>query len=293
MGENSAIEWTDHTFNPWIGCTKVSVGPQGACEQCYAEKLARRLRVRWGAGAPRRYASERYWDQPVRWNARAEREGIRRRVFCASMADVFDNEVHQVERDWLWEMIEETPWLDWLLLTKRIGNARSMLPARWLERPHPNVWLGATVVNQEEADRDIPKLIATPAAVRFLSCEPLLGPIDLSCIPWGPGRDVVDDPSEGFDALRYRSGPHIDWIIVGGESGSGDSPVRARVGEGPGPPMPRGSSRLLREAGGRAAGESRGRALPACARPQGEDHGRVARRTESAGVSASNSLNDR
>ena len=101
MGEGSAIEWTDHTFNPWIGCTKVSVGLQGACVNCYAEKLAHRFGIRFGPGEPRRYASERYWEQPILWNRKAEREGVRRKVFCISMGDLFDNEVHQVERDWL------------------------------------------------------------------------------------------------------------------------------------------------------------------------------------------------
>lgn len=208
MGENSSIEWTDHTFNPWIGCTKISPG----CDHCYAEGWAKRSGlVKWGE--QRRRTSPANWLQPLKWNAEAARTGTRPRVFCASLADVFDN---QVPIEWtlgLWDLIDRTPNLTWLLLTKRIGNVSTKAP--WPR----NAWLGITVVNQEEADRDIPKLLAVPAPVRFLSCEPLLGPIDLSCIPWNPGRDVVDDPSEGFDALRYMSGPHIDWVIVGGESG--------------------------------------------------------------------------
>ena len=133
MGERSTIEWTHHTFNPWWGCTKVSP----ACDNCYAEAWARRFSVRWGAGQVRRMASDRTWAEPLKWNAKAERDRVRRRVFCASMADVFDNDGEQLEgaRTFLWELIEMTPALDWLLLTKRIGNAVRMLPARWLARP--------------------------------------------------------------------------------------------------------------------------------------------------------------
>lgn len=213
MGENSAIEWTTHTFNPWVGCTKISVGPQGACEHCYAESWAKRTGNAALWAGSRRRTTPANWRQPLKWNAEAERAGVRPRVFCASLADVFDNDVPDSWRLALWELIAATPHLDWLLLTKRIGNAARMLPVMdstqpgyrpWNQRwPWPNVWLGATVATQEEADRDIPKLLATPAAVRFLSCEPLLGPIDLSrLIRWGNGYLTM-----------------VQWVIVGGESG--------------------------------------------------------------------------
>jgi len=202
MAETTAIAWTDATFNPWWGCQKVGPG----CDHCYAERDAERFepkRALWGAGSERRTFGEKHWNQPKRWHEKAHREGVRRRVFCASMADVFDKDAPPGERDRLWSLIAATPNLDWLVLTKRIGNAKSMLPSNW-GMGYPNVWLGATVVNQEEADRDILKLAATPAAVRFLSCEPLLGPI---CVATN-------------DAFRS-----IDWVIVGGESGPQARPM--------------------------------------------------------------------
>ena len=164
MAENTKIEWADHTFSPWTGCTKVSP----ACDHCYAEGWAKRSgHVKWGSGQPRRRTSDANWRMPLKWNREAERTGVRPRVFCASLADVFDNEVDPAWRADLFKLIADTPNLDWLLLTKRIGNAQRMIGEaltimseagkpmnRW---PWPNVWLSATVVNQEEADRDIPK----------------------------------------------------------------------------------------------------------------------------------------
>lgn len=186
MSEHSRIEWCDATFNPWIGCTKVSP----ACDHCYAEAWDRRFAVsghamRWGAKAQRTRTSAANWRQPLRWNAQADAfeaaHGRRRRVFCASLADVFDAEVPAAWRAELFALIAATPRLDWLLLTKRIGNVARMIEAPGMQKCGlpPHVWLGATVVNQAEADRDIPKLLATPAAVRFLSIEPMLGPVDL------------------------------------------------------------------------------------------------------------------
>ena len=195
MSANSKIEWTDHTFNPWEGCQKVGPG----CDHCYAETRNARFgggqAINWGPGAPRRRTSAANWNMPLRWNAQHDafmvQHGRRQRVFCASLADVFDNEVDPQWRVDLFNLILSTPNLDWLLLTKRIGNAARMiedtLPASMkappadhpLAWPWPNVWIGATVVNQAEADRDIPKLLAVPAARRFLSMEPLLGPVDL------------------------------------------------------------------------------------------------------------------
>lgn len=201
MAENSKIEWTDHTFNPWVGCTKVGPG----CDHCYAESWAKRTGAPGLWNGERRRTSAANWRAPLKWNREAEAEGVRRRVFCASLADVFDNEVPQEWRDDLWELIRRTPNLDWLLLTKRIGNALKLVDAG-VFRALPNVWLGATVVNQEEADRDILKLLAVPARVRFLSMEPLLAPVDLTRI--GPKR---------INALGRGSWLH--WVIAGGESG--------------------------------------------------------------------------
>jgi protein gp37 len=193
MAEVTGIAWTDSTFNPWVGCTKVGPG----CDHCYAEAFDNRYRwggaTHWGAGKPRMLTSDANWRKPLAWNKAREKDGKTHRVFCASLADVFDNEVPEGWRRRLWELIWNTPALTWLLLTKRIGNARRMLPYTTLR----NVWLGATIVNQDEADRDVPKLLETPAAVRFVSYEPALGPVD------------------------WTKFPGIDWIIVGGESTQG------------------------------------------------------------------------
>jgi protein gp37 len=209
MAENSKIEWTDHTFNPWVGCTKVSPG----CDHCYAEGWAKRSgAVQWG-DAPRRRTTDANWKLPVKWNAQAEREGRRYRVFCASLADVFDNAAPAQWRADLMSLIVRTPHLDWLLLTKRIGNAKRMLSDASMHdgllltandeaRVLPNLWIGATIVTREELLRDASKLKATPAAVRFWSVEPLLE--DLGTIP----RELMPD-----------------WVIVGGESGPKARPM--------------------------------------------------------------------
>ncbi|MBX9900817.1 MAG: phage Gp37/Gp68 family protein [Burkholderiaceae bacterium] len=212
MTKNTKIEWAHHTFNPWIGCTKVSP----ACDQCYAENMMdTRLKVvKWGAGHDRKRTSESNWQQPIKWDTEAKKLGVRHRVFCASLADVFDNEVPEEWRDDLFKLIEATPNLDWLLLTKRIGNVGNMLPVPFdLDRLYPNVWIGATICSQEEADRDIPKLLRIPAAKRFLSIEPLLGFIDLHM----RGNLFEDD-----DGAPYQ---FVDWVIVGGESGNQARPM--------------------------------------------------------------------
>ena len=238
MAENTKIEWTDHTFNPWIGCTKVGPG----CDHCYAENLMdKRMGVAvWGPGNERVRTKEANWKMPLRWNAQADafmdQHGRRQRVFCASLADVFDNAVDPQWRADLFKLIAETPNLDWLLLTKRIGNVRGMLaelahgsdPDLTLldMMPLPNVWIGATIVNQAEADRDIPKLLDVPARVRFLSMEPLLGPVDLTHIEVF-GGDAEIYPLKGTTDCVDEEGaptadvPALDWVIVGSESGSG------------------------------------------------------------------------
>lgn len=197
MGENSRISWTDHTWNPWIGCTEVSPG----CDRCYARTLSERwYKVEWGHKKPRRRTAPGNWRQPLRWDRDAAAVGTRARVFCASMADWADAEVPDVWRADLWDLIRRTPHLDWLLLTKRPNLIRRYLPADWGEG-YPNVWLMATVESGRQAWR-IDHLIAVPAVVHGLSLEPLLGPLDLT--PWLPG---------------------IDWCVVGGESGKGYRPM--------------------------------------------------------------------
>lgn len=235
MSANTNIEWCDHTFNPWIGCTKVGPG----CDHCYAETLMdhRMHKVQWGPKGERVRTSSKNWNDPVRWNAQADaftaQHGRRQRVFCASLADVFDNAVPVQWRRDLFDLIATTPNLDWLLLTKRIGSARSLYAGAYLDsaRPWPaHIWLGATITSQEEADRDIPKLLAVPARGRFLSMEPLLGPVDLTELQ-PPGIERV-----WLDSLRGRAAPlggsqpssptaRIDWVIAGGESGPGARPM--------------------------------------------------------------------
>ena len=193
MGKHSKIEWTHHTFNPWWGCTKVSE----ACKHCYAETWARRVGSRvWGPNAERRFFTNSHWKQPLDWNREAEVLGERRRVFCASMSDVFEDRPDlRSHRERLFDLIEETPYLDWLLLTKRPKNVSRM--ARWTTDWPDNVWLGTTVEMQKRAEELVPELAKSAAVVRFLSCEPLLGPIDLAS--W--------------------LGSDVSWVIAGGESG--------------------------------------------------------------------------
>ncbi|BCF88728.1 phage Gp37/Gp68 family protein [Paraburkholderia largidicola] len=257
MSENSKIEWTDHTFNPWEGCQKVGPG----CDHCYAEarnaRFAGGAAINWGPGAPRRRTSAANWRKPLQWDkAHAEffaQHGRRQRVFCASLADVFDNAVPDAWRMDLFKLIGDTPNLDWLVLTKRIGNVRPYTQRDGLAFDligDGRVWLGATIINQAEADRDIPKLLEVPAAVRFLSIEPMLGPIDLrryldptgiTCMDVCPDSHYIDvdavDTSTGGDevvplcqhcgAVASWTGfdDGIDWVIAGGESGHGARPM--------------------------------------------------------------------
>lgn len=224
--ENSAIEWCHHTFNPWRGCTKVSDG----CKNCYAETMSRRNTKTlgmWGPSGTRVVASESQWRLPLKWDKAAKAAGERHRVFCASLADVLEDwqgpmlnakgeVLHRDEgkldgnrpigmfdmRRQLFETINATPHLDWLLLTKRPENARRMLPDRWLDIRWPhNVWMGTSVENQSASDERIPHLLQIPAKVRFLSMEPLLGPVTVAAIGG------------------------INWVIVGGESGQHARPM--------------------------------------------------------------------
>lgn len=199
MGENTKIEWATHTFNPWMGCAKVSE----ACRYCYAERDMdhRYGRVQWGKNGTRVQTSRQNWAKPRRWNREAAESGKRPRVFCASLADVFEDRLEL--KPWranLFELIQETPHLDWLLLTKRPENICPMLTEAgiWNKLPLDNVWFGTSVENQQAADQRIPELLQIPAVVRFLSCEPLLSLLDLS---------------------SYLKTSEIHWIITGGESG--------------------------------------------------------------------------
>lgn len=282
MGKDSKIEWTDHTFNPWRGCTKVSAG----CAHCYAESFSRRnpgvLGV-WGDGGTRVIASESKWREPIAWNRAAHEEVYkytleerqagrhlltRPRVFCASLADVFEDRQELIEpRRRLFRLIDSTPFLDWLLLTKRPENISRLWPENpnidiseegepyhihlegrncdategdccwgsgWLPNPYPipsdsyrpNVWLGTSVENQEQADKRIPELLKIPAAVRFLSMEPLLGPVDLLQLSPGYGLNVDALHGESWSGShQHTGGPRLDWVIVGGESGPGARPM--------------------------------------------------------------------
>ena len=199
MAQHSRIECTDHTFNGWWGCTTISPG----CDYCYAETWDWRLGgAHWGAHAPCRVMSDAYWRQPLRWNAILHPEGRPWRVFCASMADVFDNQAPPGQRERLWALIRATPNLEWLLLTKRPQNLSPLLPPDWGEG-YPNVRLGITVENPTEAERRIPRLAAVPMRLApFLSCEPLLAPLDLT-----PFLE------------------RIGWVIVGGKSGPRARPM--------------------------------------------------------------------
>jgi protein gp37 len=146
MGENSKIEWCDHTFNPWIGCQHVSPG----CDHCYAEALMdhRYGKVQWEPHGERKRTSEGNWKQPYRWAKAARQSGTRARVFCASLADVFDNKAPEGARADLFRLIRETPEMDWLLLTKRPQNIVRMLPADW-DNGYSNAWLGITAESEE------------------------------------------------------------------------------------------------------------------------------------------------
>jgi protein gp37 len=203
MGEKSKIEWCDNTFNPWIGCQKVSPG----CDHCYAEAMMdqRYGKVEWGPHGERKRTSADNWKKPIKWNREAgafKREyGHRPRVFCASLADVFDNQVPSAWREDLFALIRECDQLDWLLLTKRPQNIIKMLPADWGDG-YPNVLLGMTAEDQLHFDQRWKHLQKIPALIKFVSYEPALGPLRL--------------PTDG---------PHPDWLISGG---GGARPVKVQ-----------------------------------------------------------------
>lgn len=204
MAEESAISWTHATFNPWWGCFKVSP----ACVNCYAERDSKRFGLQlWGPTADRKISSDKYWNDPLRWDRKAAAAGERRRVFCASMADVFeDRRDLDAPRERLWDVIEKTKNLDWLLLTKR-PECVARLAARWEASGWPeNVWLGSTVESNETAALRIAPLTATGARLIFLSCEPMVEQVDLT------------------PHLKAAS-RLVDWVICGGESGPKARPM--------------------------------------------------------------------
>lgn len=177
------ISWCHYTFNLWEGCFKVSPG----CKNCYAEAKNAWLRrgENWGLNAPRRVFAPPHYKQPIAWNRHAEEAGERRRVFCGSVMDILEihpdpviNAMMDELREQLMQLIEDTPWLDWLLLSKRIENAAKLLWWGKGRKPPKNVWLGVTAEDQEHADKRVPLLCAIEAAVHFVSYEPALGPID-------------------------------------------------------------------------------------------------------------------
>jgi protein gp37 len=203
LGKETAISWCDHTLNSWWGCVEVSPG----CDHCYAKTLAERWgRQVWGVLAPR-YFTKKGFNQALAWDAAAKKDGVRRRVFVQSMSDICEilPEAHESKaemdarrKDLFERIIPTCSNLDFQLLTKRVGNYSKVVPASWMSGEWPsNAWAGISVVNQNEVDRDIPKLERLPAPVRFLSVEPLIS-------------DVLLD-----DHLL-----HLHWVIIGGESGS-------------------------------------------------------------------------
>jgi protein gp37 len=221
MTTDSKIEWTDHTFSPWLGCTPISA----ACDHCYAAAMGKRFGwPAYQAGVPRRRTAAANWKAPLRWQRQAAAAGKRLRVF-PSLCDPFDSEVpHDWQTDFL-DLVEATPDLDWLLLTKRPKLAGEAFSFREFGAP-ANVALGVTAENQAMADLRIPQLLAIPGVrLRFLSIEPMLGPVDLRSLP-GPTPTVKLDALAGrMGVLRLVHDAAIGWIIAGGESGAGARPT--------------------------------------------------------------------
>ena len=244
MAEETEISWTatdgrpGNTFNPWLGCQRVSPG----CEKCYAETfVTKRMGLPvWGPSTTteRKRTAPSNWKKPLAWNRTAEREGRRIKVFCSSLADVFeDNPQVAPWRRELFQMIEATPHLDWLLLTKRPEHMKRLAEeAGWPSVWPAHVWAGTTVDDQRRADERIPYLLQVPARIRFLSVEPMLGSVDLTVIPANLPSSAADDGWDYFNALNgrgydpqqgYGDGvvyPRISWVICGGESGPGARP---------------------------------------------------------------------
>jgi protein gp37 len=226
MARITAIPWARSTFNPWIGCTEVSTEATGGggCDGCYARELDKRHRwggaEHWGHGVPRHHTAAAYWLSPAAWDVRAELEQRTGQIedhsdwhtpgfwpVFPSLCDPFDNEVPDEWRAGFWQVIHDTPHLTWLLLTKRVGNVEKMLPEGWAT--HPECWkhvrLGVSVVNQKEADRDVPRLAAIPAASRFVSYEPALDEVQWGGLLAGIAQMIVGGESRQGSPRRERS----------------------------------------------------------------------------------------
>jgi protein gp37 len=220
MSEHTGISWAHHTHNLWWGCEKVSP----ACDHCYAETLAKRYGFDvWGLDKPRRLFKDAHYNEPLGWNAKAERAGERRRVFVNSMADIGEQHpnaemaeyLDTARHDYFTRIVPHTPWLDHLLLTKRPTNYKDILPADWVTNGcPPNVWLGITAENQHWFDIRIAALFSVPAQVYWISYEPALGEIDFSS-QLAMGVPLAD--GSRWTGARGR----IGWIVGGGESGAG------------------------------------------------------------------------
>jgi len=248
MGENSGILWTDDTFNAWWGCTQISP----ACDNCYAKTWAERFGFKdlWG-GTKRRYFGDKHWNEPLRWNREAEKEGKPHRVFGDSMYDFAEFRYSRMPTEMqstvrrLFDFIDQTPYLDWLLLTKRPENLPGVLPGKWLFHAPHNLRIGVTVENQKYLSR-VKKLLEHWKGKNFVSIEPMLGPVDISeyatrrwqtleerspsgkmlfkCSVCGRISQTPDkecktglDPNESKHCSQHRS---IDWVIAGCESGN-------------------------------------------------------------------------
>lgn len=216
MGSETGIGWTDKTFNPVWGCTKVSLG----CDHCYAESFDKRVGgSHWGKGMPRREFGDKHWNEPLAWNREAQAANKRAKVFCASMADVMDDEWPDGIRERLWDLIDQTPYLTWQLLTKRPHRYQRYLPQKFA---HDNVWLGTTAENQEFYDVRWPllRLVAEDyKCTSWISYEPALGPLSMEsrCLR----NPELDDCAQDYP----------DWIIFGGESGNGRRPMEKKWAE--------------------------------------------------------------
>jgi len=229
MAKTTGIAWARSTFNPWIGCTEVSPG----CDACYARELDARHKwggaTHWGPGVPRHRTGASSWRDPLQWNRIAELEQQTGKVVTQSgwkgkpgfypvfpsLCDPFDNEVPKEWHGDFWRLIRATPHLTWLLLTKRIGNVEKMHPGG----DYGNVWIGASIVNQEEATRDVPKLLAVKGvAKRFISYEPAIDRVD-----WCAALGIW------WNSTTHRwvkDAPSVDQVIVGGESSQGTHKAR-------------------------------------------------------------------